>query len=242
MMNIEAKSIALKGLLAPILILVLALPVHASVNKSVKIPAGTQSDGASSVNGSITIESAAIVTGDVSTVNGAIRVDEDAHIHDAETVNGSLRLGNRVRVRNLGTVNGGIRVGDGVTVDGEISAVNGQITVGNGTNVAEDVSNVNGQIKVRGAEVEGDLSTVSGDVELAAGAVLKGDLIVDKPTGWGSRKQRKPKVIIGPGSRVEGSIRLKQEVELYISDTAEVGDVMGEMSIDDAVRFSGESP
>ena len=48
--------------------------------------------------------------------------------------------------------------------------------------------------------------------------------------------------MIGPGSRVEGVIRLQREVELFISESAEVGGVEGEMGMDDAVRFSGNSP
>ena len=51
-----------------------------------------------------------------------------------------------------------------------------------------------------------------------------------------------PEVVIGPGSRVHGTIRLEREVKLYISDTAEVGGVSGVMSLTDAVRFSGEHP
>jgi hypothetical protein len=41
---------------------------------------------------------------------------------------------------------------------------------------------------------------------------------------------------------VDGNIIVEREVELYISDTAEVGGVSGVMSIDQAVRFSGERP
>ena len=37
-------------------------------------------------------------------------------------------------------------------------------------------------------------------------------------------------------------IRLEREVELYISESAEVGGVKGKMSMDDAVRFSGKKP
>ena len=58
---------------------------------------------------------------------------------------------------------------------------------------------------------------------------------------WG-KKRRTPKIIIGPNSTVAGNIELEQEVELYISESAEVGGVSGEMSIDDAVRFSGSTP
>jgi hypothetical protein len=58
----------------------------------------------------------------------------------------------------------------------------------------------------------------------------------------GKSKSRKPRIVVGPGSRVEGKIILKREVELFISETAEVGGVEGEMSMDDAIRFSGKRP
>ena len=94
------------------------------------------------------------------------------------------------------------------------------------------------------AEIGGDLSTVNGDIDLEDRSVVKGDLIVEAPSGWYSdkEKRRKPRVVIGPGSRVEGTIVLERKVELYISETAEVGGVSGEMTMDDAVRFSGERP
>ena len=47
----------------------------------------------------------------------------------------------------------------------------------------------------------------------------------------------KPRIIIGPGSRVEGKIILKREVELFISDTAEVGGVDDEIGdLDDGIK------
>ncbi len=105
------------------------------------------------------------------------------------------------------------------------------------------VSNVNGQITIVGAQVGGDIETVSGDVTITEGSTLVGDLIVEKPGGWGwGKKRRTPKIIIGPNSTVAGNIELEQKVELYISDSAEVGGVTGEMSMGDAVRFSGAKP
>ena len=85
------------------------------------------------------------------------------------------------------------------------------------------------------------MTTTNGDVELADGAVVMGDLVVEKPGGW-NNSNNTPRIVIGPGSRVEGVIRLEREVRLYISDSAEVGGVEGEMSMDDAVRFSGKRP
>ena len=126
-------------------------------------------------------------------------------------------------------------------MDGEVSAVNGRISVGGGSKVGKNLGNVNGDIELAGSEVGGNVSTVNGDIELAEGAVVMGDVIVEKPRGWNDSK-REPRVVIGPGSRVEGVIRLEREVKLYISESAEVGGVEGEMTLDDAVRFSGKRP
>lgn len=228
------------GLLA----ILLAAPASAAqLNKSIKIEAGATASGASTVNGSIKVGKDAVVTGDVSTINGTIRVYENARVEDVDTVNGSLRIGDGVRTQNLSSVNGSVQVGTDVIVDGEISVVNGKILLESGTRVARDVSNVNGEISLEGSEVGGNIETVNGDVLLSDKAVLKGDLTVKKPSGWGnSDNRRMPKVVIGPGSRVGGAIILEQKVELFISATAEVGVVRGVMTLDDAVRFGGEWP
>jgi hypothetical protein len=129
-----------------------------------------------------------------------------------------------------------------VTVAGEVTVVNGKISLGKGTKVAHEVSNINGEIKLDGADVAHDLSTVNGDVTLSDGAIVRGDIIVEKPGGWNNNSKREPRIIIGPGSSVLGTIVLERKVELFISDSAEVGGVSGVMSMDDAVRFSGSRP
>ena len=119
------------------------------------------------------------------------------------------------------------------------------IAIDSGSKIANDVSNVNGEISITGAEIGGDLSTVNGDVALNDGANLHGDLTIEKPGGFNWNKDennRKPRVTIGPGSKVGGKIIAEREVELYISDTAEVGGVSGVMTMDQAVRFSGDRP
>ncbi len=241
MARMMTKSVFTIGLL----VLLMAVPAFgASINKSIRIEAGSKSSGASSVNGSISIGENAVVSGNVRTVNGTIRVDSGASIQKASTVNGAVRISDNVQSESLGTVNGSVTVGALATVDGEIEAVNGRISVDKGSTVALDVSNVNGQIELTGAQVGGDVATVNGDVYVVEGTVVKGDLIVEKPSGWswGRSKSRKPRIVIGPGSSVEGIIKLEREVKLFISDTAEVGGVTGVMTLDDAVRFSGNSP
>ncbi len=231
-------------LIAGLATLMLAFPAQSSVNKDVRVSDGATADGASSVNGSVTVGSNATVTGRVSTVNGTIRVGNDTVIERAETVNGSIKIGSNVRANSIETVNGSIRVDANSTVDGDVSAVNGGISLEQGASVADDLSNVNGDIELSGALVGGDVQTTSGDVEVMDSSVIRGDLIVTEQKGWfrSGGKSRKPKIVIGPGSRVEGVLRLEREVDLYISESAQVGDVVGEMSLDDAVRFSGSRP
>ena len=240
--NKTALSIGLIILLT----LPLALPASAgSVNKSIRIDAGATVDEASSVNGSVTVGDGATVTDEVSTVNGTIRVGENAVLGDVSTVNGALKIGSGVRAESLGTVNGAIDVDRDAAIDGDVETVNGSIEIAANGAVGGDVSNVNVRIEVVAGEIGRDLSTVNGDVYLDDGTVLRGNLLVEKPGGWGWNRdsnKRKPTIVIGENSKVLGTIRLEREVELYISDSAEVGGVEGEMSMADAVRFSGNRP
>lgn len=227
---------------AGLLLLLLAMPATAlNLNKSIKIAPGSQAGGQSTVNGSISVGEGAVIDGSLETVNGSIRVDDNVRLKDAETVNGTIRIGSGASTDDISSVNGSIRLGQNVTVGGEIEVVNGKISLDTGTRVTDGVSNVNGEIVLAGARVGGNLSTVNGDVTVTEGSTLEGDLIVDKPGGW-SNDRRKPKVIIGPNSKVLGELVLRREVELYLHDSAEVGGVTGEMSLSDAVRFSGDRP
>ncbi|MEX2494663.1 MAG: hypothetical protein WD448_01170 [Woeseia sp.] len=213
------------------------------MNKSIDVDAGSQSDGQSTLNGSISVGNAAVVSGGLETVNGTIRIDENARIQNASTVNGSVRLAAGASARDVSSVNGSVSIGDIAVVDGEVSVVNGRINLQPGSSVGQDVSNVNGSIHIGGGEIGGDLTTVNGDVTLSDNALVQGDLVVRKPrTGDFDAGRRKPTVVIGPGARVAGTIRLEQEVELYISDSAQFGGVSGVMTLDDAVRFSGRRP
>ena len=244
----EAKMsrVLIKSLITiTFLIMLMVVPVYgASVNKSVKVPAGGESSGESSVNGSISVGDGAIVTGGLGTVNGAIRVGENAQIEAVETVNGSLTISSGVKAGSLSTVNGAIGIGANTTVAGVVETVNGRISLDTGSSVSGNVENVNGDFSLTGSEIGGDLTTVNGNIDLSDASVIRGDINVEKPGGWsfGNSKSRQPKIVIGPGSRVDGVIRLEREVKLFISESAEVGGVEGEMSMDDAVRFSGKRP
>src|SRR5690606_33716233 len=224
--------------------LMLFLPAPAfNFNKSINVEAGRASDGHSTLNGSITVGDSALVNGSLETVNGRISIDDNAEVEDAETVNGSIRLGAGVNAGDISSVNGTISIGEGSTIDGELSVVNGKISLAMDVSVTDDVSNVNGEIDLSGAGIGEDLTTVNGDITLSNASTVQGDLVVERPNGGSWRdRDRRPRIIIGPGSRGLGEIRLEREVELYISDSAEVGGVSGVMSMDDAERCSGERP
>ena len=170
MAKIATKTVFTIGLLA----LLMAVPAFgASINKSIRIGDGEESGGSTSVNGSITVGDDAVVTGGLRTVNGSISVGRGSTIRNAKTVNGTLRMADGVETGDLGTVNGAVMIGEKVSVDGSISAVNGSITVEPAARVTGEIGNVNGRITIEGAQVDGDVKTVMGDVRLQE-AVLKG--------------------------------------------------------------------
>ena len=239
MAKIATKTVFTIGLLT----LLMAVPAFgASINKSISVGDGEESGGATTVNGSIKVGSDAVVTGGLRTVNGSIRVGSGSTIENAKTVNGSLTMAEGVETGNLGTVNGAVMVGEKSSVDGDVSAVNGSITLEKSSLVTGEIGNVNGRIRLDGAKVEGNVTTVTGDIKLR-NAVVEGDLVIEEPGMWSnSGKKRKPRIVIGPGSRVEGDIVIEHEVELFISESAEVGSVKGVMSLDDATMFSGDEP
>lgn len=227
---------------AGLAVLCLGGPAHAffDLNESIDIEPGSETGGHSTVNGSITVGSDAVVNGDLETVNGSIRVDENATVEDVQTVNGRIRLAAGVTAGEVQSVNGSVSAEQEATLE-DISVVNGKIELQARARVARDIGNVNGEIFVEAAEIGGSLTTVNGDVRLTDGARLAGDLTVEKPDGF-SLDHRKPRIVIGPDARVDGDIVLEREVELYISETAEVAGVRGVMTMADAVRFSGDNP
>lgn len=174
----------------------------------------------SKVNGSVQVASGTNVKGDVSTVNGSITIGDSATVEDASTVNGSITLGPRA-------------------VAHEMSAVNGRLTLDAGATVNGNISNVNGDIRIAGAHVTGNIKTYNGDIELGAGSRIDGDLTVQKSHGsWFSWEGKPPRIVVGPDAVVRGTLKFEREVELYVSDRATIGPVVGAQ----VKTFSGNEP
>lgn len=192
------------------------------------------------VNGDVHVTSGQSV-GDVSTVNGDIRVDDKATIGKAETVNGSITIDAHGTATSLETVNGSATLGAGTRVSGAVTTVNGSINLDQGADVNGRVSNVNGGIHLNAAHVGGGLKTVDGDIDVGVDSRIEGGILVDKPGGWfniGRQRQRTPRIVIGPGAVVKGTLEFRRDVELYVSDRAQIGPVKGATP----QKFSGDQP
>ncbi|QDH68850.1 DUF4097 family beta strand repeat-containing protein [Marilutibacter alkalisoli] len=187
----------------------------------------------SKVNGSITAE-AGQEYGSLETVNGSIRIGAGARVRNAETVNGSIKAGNSARTGSLETVNGSIRLEEQVEVDGDLETVNGSIFVGRDGRIAEGIETVNGAIGLVAARVGGDIETVTGDLTVGAGSHVRGGIRYHKPSMVRfnvGKKQRPPRVIIGPNAVVEGPLVFEREVKLYVHTSARIGAITGATAI-----------
>lgn len=189
------------------------------------------------VNGSIRVENDQRA-GDLSTVNGSIRVGDKATVREIDTVNGSVTLGDEATANEIDNVNGSITLGEKARVARGVDCVNGSITLERGADVGGKLENVNGRIRLVAAHVGGGIFTTSGDIEVGANSRVENGIRVDKPdlSWFRFGKSDVPRIVIGPGAVVQGTLRFEREVKLYVSDSATIGTVVGAT----AVKYSGD--
>src|SRR5215470_3435185 len=180
-----------------------------TVNGSVRVPAGQHS-------------------GAVGTVNGSVNIGDNASVRAARVVNGPIEMGAHASAESLTAVNGAIDVASGGQVSGAIKSVNGAVSL-SGADVTGSVTNVNGHIVLSDAHVGGGLRTVTGDIDVKGSSRVEGGILVEKPVTsfFNSDSSHKPRIVIGPGAVVQGSVKFEREVDLYVSDKATVGPVEG---------------
>lgn len=187
------------------------------------------------INGSIRVENDQRA-GDLSTVNGSIRVGDKATVQDIDTVNGSVTLGDEATADEIDNVNGSITIGEKARVARGIDSVNGSLTLERGADVGGKVENVNGQIRLVAAHVGGGIFTTNGDIEVGANSRVENGIRVDKVDKSWFHKPKVPRIVIGPGAVVQGTLRFEREVKLYVSDSATIGTVEGATP----VKYSGD--
>lgn len=229
------------GILRTIVIALFAIGLSAcnyTANEDIRVADGeTHRGDASTINGNVDVgKNADAGDSNFRTVNGRVVVRDGAQVNDCATVNGSMRVGEGAVAGDLRTVNGDLRVGRDSRVEGRIQLVNGKVELGPGSHVKGDVGTINGKIEMRSAQVVGDLSNVNGGMLITDGSEVLGDLTVRE--AGDDRHSQPPRIVIGPDSRVSGSLIFERPVELYVHDSAEVGDVSGA----EINRFSGSEP
>jgi len=73
---------------------------------------------------------------------------------------------------------------------------------------------------------------------IGANSRVEGGLFIDENNSWFNWGTHKPRVVIGPHAVVQGTLKFKREVDLYVSDSATIGAIEGATP----VKFSGDTP
>lgn len=195
-----------------------------AINRDIEVPAGARLDQSqTTVNGSVTLGDEAIVEGDLETVNGSVRLGSGAAAQQIETVNGGVELGAGSRAVSIETVNGAVTIGRDARVKRSAEAVNGRIRAEAGAVIEDQIATINGQIELDGAQA-GSLKNTNGGMHLSNGAVVLGELRVERPR---SGDQKPVTVTIGADCRVVGPLVFERETVLRVHRSAEIGEVIG---------------
>jgi DUF4097 and DUF4098 domain-containing protein YvlB len=194
------------GLISAVPVLLMGIILAGAAN-----PAWADNGSVSTVNGTIHVGGQ---HADVSTVSRNVDVDGSEYPSDLHTVNGGIFVDSGQKARQVSAVNGGIHVGSDATV-GEVTTVNGGVTLGTGV-TAESLHTVNGSISIgQGTHVKGEVRTVNGGLNIADGVDIAGDLsnlngrmrLLGVHIG-GAVQTRDGDIYVGPGSRIDGGLRV----------------------------------
>jgi cytoskeletal protein CcmA (bactofilin family) len=79
---------------------------------------------------------------------------------------------------------------------------------------------------------------VTGSIEVGPNARVDGGIHVHKDQSDGGGTIDEPRVVIGPGSVVKGTLKFERPVKLYVSDHATTGAVEGAT----VIAFTGDRP
>lgn len=155
--------------------------------------------GCFGINSDIEVADGTSVDGGLGTVNGSVQIGDDSSVDgDVESVNGAIALGaNSVVAGHVTTVNGKITLGAGASA-AEVAGVNGSVDIGEDAQIEGNVDIVNGLVVLRtGAVVGRQVSSVNGQIRLEGATA-------------GSVRNNNGGIVLEPGSRVLGELRVKK--------------------------------
>ncbi len=193
------------------------------------------------VNRSVIIEDGRRVN-DVWSTNGRVVIEDGAMARNVRTTNGRVVIGgSNTRVADITTVNGRISGDYGGQIAGDVEAVNGRVDFTNAA-IGRSVKTANGHINLYSVTVGENVETRNGDVRLE-NTIIENDLIIKKRRlpgllellSWNWMDQE---VVIGPGSEIKGTLVARNEITLYVHESATINNVIGATP----VTYSGPIP
>lgn len=172
---------------------------------------------------------AGLSVGSLSNVNGGISIERDATVDNVDAVNGNISIAENVSVGNVNSVNGNIDIGENLTGRRSIESVNGNVVIGKQSVVTHSVTTVNGTIELNGVSVGFDVETLNGDIHIAAGSEIRGDIRIKRSRNSNRlfKSKHKPTLRIDQGVTLLGNIYLEKETELKITDPRIAEKVIG---------------
>jgi DUF4097 and DUF4098 domain-containing protein YvlB len=178
--------------------------------------------------------------GDLHTLHGSINIGGRSKVGDVKTVDGAVVLAKGSRAISVRSLDGAVQLEEDAKIVHGVSTAGGSIVLDDHADVGGRVSTADGEIRLKNAHVGGGIVTRRGNINVGSGSRVENGIRVKRSfclcvnAGLFSN----PRVIIGPGAVVQGSLIFERKVTLYVSDRATIGDVVGATS----VRFSGQSP
>ena len=166
-----------------------------------------------------------------------------------ETFTRDISLSEGDAVRSVESMTGGITVRQGARVAGNVETEIGNLLVEPGAEVGGRLQNESGTITVDGARILRGVVTTYGDIYIGPDSFVKGGIVVNKRNvaglSFGPLKlgvpvgnKTPPTVVIAPGATVEGKLRFKREVRLFVGEGATIGPIEGA----EPVFFPGATP
>jgi DUF4097 and DUF4098 domain-containing protein YvlB len=181
-----------------------------SINRNLRIPDGKKSsEGAHSINGTISIGKGCDVRGSSGTINGAIVIGEGSSVRSLHSINGRIDVNAQVRIR------------------GDIKTINGRVECAAGTDIKGDIETINGRVSLDSTCVNGRIETYGGILELDHHTKVEKDIIIKSDKSKKHRhSSRALDIRLLNGSQVLGDILVKDPdrvVTVHLSNGARIG-------------------
>lgn len=161
-----------------------------------------------------------------------------AHSEALETFRRAISLAPGDEVTSIESISGSIAIQRGARVTGDVETERGDVLLEPGAEVGGRLQNQAGTIAVNAARVLRGIVTTDGDIYIGPDSHVKGGVLVRKRNVAGLAlgplqlgvpigRSTPPVVVIAPGATVEGKLRFKRDVQLFVGEGATIGSIEG---------------